>query len=241
MLVEELQGKSRVKENFTQGLIYEAKPPQLHRIGTRKGFTLVELLVVIAIIALLAALLLPALNGARDSARSAHCVNNLRQWSYAISIYLDDNGGFFPHANTAQWGFGTWAYPDAPLPKILGKTIYTTAWWEGRDVNGCPQHAHYEPGVFPVKSSRYYSYGLNWALTYWPNNPGNISIVKDGAGCIIMCDVKDEPPTLYTGFSGYFDQTNNVGFIHRNSANALFVDGHVSPINQAQIMANVFP
>jgi prepilin-type N-terminal cleavage/methylation domain-containing protein len=60
------------------------------------GFTLVELLVVIAIIALLAALLMPALKGARDRAKQAACVNHLRQVGLAMTMYADENNGFFP-------------------------------------------------------------------------------------------------------------------------------------------------
>jgi prepilin-type N-terminal cleavage/methylation domain-containing protein/prepilin-type processing-associated H-X9-DG protein len=62
----------------------------------KNGFTLIELLVVIAIIAILAAMLLPALARAKEKANRANCLNNLKQWGLAQTMYVDDNNQTFP-------------------------------------------------------------------------------------------------------------------------------------------------
>ncbi len=80
--------------------------------GGRRAFTLIELLVVIAIIAILAALLLPALAGARERARRIHCMSNLGQWTKALEMFVDENEDFLPreghhrdgHVEQDNWG-----------------------------------------------------------------------------------------------------------------------------------------
>ena len=68
------------------------------RPSVKRGFTLVGLLVVLAVIAILAAMLLPALAGAHDRARRIQCVNNLKQCGLAFRIWEGDNGGQYPMA-----------------------------------------------------------------------------------------------------------------------------------------------
>ncbi|HCE46206.1 MAG TPA: hypothetical protein DET40_21890 [Lentisphaeria bacterium] len=80
-------------------LVYEVKT---NTCKAGKAFTLIELLVVIAIIAILAALLLPALQNARESARTAVCLSNTKQIMLATLVYSENWGGRFQHPSTGR-------------------------------------------------------------------------------------------------------------------------------------------
>ncbi|MEI9864181.1 MAG: prepilin-type N-terminal cleavage/methylation domain-containing protein [Limisphaerales bacterium] len=84
--------------------------------NVRRGFTLIELLVVIAIIAILAAMLLPALARAKESGKRIACVNNLRQLGIAAQLYAGDNQGTYP----PRWNLSRW--PDK-LYDAYGKNV----------------------------------------------------------------------------------------------------------------------
>jgi prepilin-type N-terminal cleavage/methylation domain-containing protein/prepilin-type processing-associated H-X9-DG protein len=106
-------------------------------VAGRRGFTLIELLVVIAIIGGLIALLLPAVQSAREASRRMQCTNNLRQIALGVHNYHDAHGSFPPARKGSAWG--TWNH--FILPYIEQQAVYN-AWNDiGNSVNG-PDHTH---------------------------------------------------------------------------------------------------
>jgi prepilin-type N-terminal cleavage/methylation domain-containing protein/prepilin-type processing-associated H-X9-DG protein len=117
----------------------------------RRGFTLIELLVVIAIIGVLIALLLPAVQSAREAARRAQCTNNLKQIALAMHNYHDTNASFPPQAMNDAGYSGTWfGWTQAILPALEQSPLFNSC----NFFIGIRQSANY-PTVYLAQVSGY--------------------------------------------------------------------------------------
>lgn len=198
-------------------------------------FTLIELLVVIAIIAILAAILLPALNSARMRGQTASCTSQLKQIGTAMLNYIDDNEDYIPYGQDTASGVSGWRYiGGASAPAWFCRL----APYVGLEVQSPDKIKNAGPGIIfdcpqddglPYKDSRYVNYA---ASTYLASRASDVTGVRNAKiNAILMpskkfftVDVKKniEPAWLFDPFS-----SGLLSDRHNNSTNCLFFDGHV--------------
>lgn len=125
--------------------------------------TLIELLIVIAIIAILAAMLLPALNRARERAKTITCTNNLKQVGTNQAFYANDSGQYYPVQAFDQWGY------DGSFVWVLQKDFFDTVKRDGAKFYFCPASMVKIASLFSSGSAHYNTYGAKigpWPPTY---------------------------------------------------------------------------
>jgi prepilin-type N-terminal cleavage/methylation domain-containing protein/prepilin-type processing-associated H-X9-DG protein len=193
------------------------------RPEVRLGFTLIELLVVIAIIALLAAMLLPALSQAKESARATQCLSNMRQLGLAVRFYCDENGDEFPRSQHSAFAHGVMPWERTIAPHLGSSSVLWTNLLSG--VYHCPADKKAAPWSYGM--SVYYELGPDDDYVGKPQTWRRASQVPRSVATVLYAENNSAAdhimPHFWTAPSDAEDVDSKR---HRGKANYAFADGH---------------
>ncbi|NQT88435.1 DUF1559 domain-containing protein [bacterium] len=195
-------------------------------VRRRRGFTLVELLVTIGIIGLLASLLLPAVNYARQMARCIDCRNNLRQLGHALMHYTGDHDGFVPRRGQGKQPLRV-IDRDSDwfncLPLYFDVAPYYQLVAEGRQPKDGDHHILICPESRDPGGTYFLPYAMNMYLSPWVRPaPHCIDQIPSPTQFVFMADSPGPYSSTVPSSKPY-----DVAARHHGQANILFLDAHV--------------